>query len=83
MIKHKKRRPLGAFFSHVVRLLRLGRIDESLDLQDGLSWVGVGVDRHRLGLGVLFALRVEFHFDFAACSWRNGLLWALGHGASA
>ena len=63
-------------------LLRFGRVDEGLDLQDGLAWVGIRVDRDRFGLIVLLAFGVELDFNLAVGTGGDGLLGALRDGAS-
>ena len=73
-----KKAPLGVPFHGVnLCLLRFGRVDEGLDFQDGLAWVGVGVDGDCFGLVVLLPFRVEFDFNLstgAGCDWLLGTL---------
>lgn len=80
----QKRHPTGClFFRCVIRcLLRFGRVDEGLDLQDGLAWVGIRVDRDRFGLVVLLAFGIELDFNLAVGTGGDGLLGALRDGAS-
>ena len=76
----KKGTLLGAFFAcwqAERRLTSFQRVHKRLDLEDGLSWVGVGVDGDCFGLVVLLSFRVEFDFNLstgAGCDWLLGTL---------
>ena len=81
----KKGTLLGAFLLswQTFCLLGFGGVHKRLDLKDGLSGIGVGVDGDRLGLVVLLAFGIEFDFNFAACTRSDGLFWALRYSATA
>ena len=75
---------MGGLFLWMVRgSLRFRGIHKRLDLQDGLSWIGVGVDGDCLGLVVLLSFGIELDLDFTSSSWGDGLLGALRHSAPA